>query len=40
MEIGVFIITAAITLLIAFIAISFQAVRAATANPVKSLRYE
>jgi putative ABC transport system permease protein len=40
MGIGVFIITAAITLLIAFIAISFQAVRAATANPVKSLRYE
>jgi putative ABC transport system permease protein len=38
--VDIFIITAAMTLLIAFIAISFQAIKAATANPVESLRYE
>jgi len=39
-EIGIFIITAILTLLIAFVAMSLQAIRAATANPVESLRYE
>ena len=38
--IGIFLIAAVITLLIAFIAMSFQAIKAATANPVESLRYE
>ena len=36
----VFVLSAALALLIAFITISFQAVRAAIANPVKSLRTE
>lgn len=36
----VFVITAAIALFIALFTISFQAIRAATANPVKSLRTE
>jgi putative ABC transport system permease protein len=37
---GIFVITAAVTLLIAFVTVSVQAIRAATANPVESLRYE
>lgn len=37
---GIFIITASITLLIAFATVSVQAIRAATANPVEALRYE
>jgi putative ABC transport system permease protein len=37
---GIFIITAVLTLLIAFITVSVQAIRAATANPVECLRYE
>jgi putative ABC transport system permease protein len=36
----VFLLTAAIALFIAFITVSFQAIRAAIANPVKSLRTE
>jgi putative ABC transport system permease protein len=36
----VFAITAAVALLIAIVTISFQAIRAAIANPVKSLRTE
>jgi putative ABC transport system permease protein len=36
----VFLITTIVALLIALITISFQAVRAAIANPVKSLRTE
>ena len=36
----VFLITAAIAFFIALFTISFQAIRAATANPVKSLRTE
>ena len=36
----VFVITTAVALLIALITISFQAIRAATSNPVKSLRTE
>lgn len=37
---AVFVITAAVALLIALITISFQAIKAAVANPVKSLRTE
>ena len=36
----VFVITTAVALLIALLTISFQAIRAAVANPVKSLRTE
>ncbi|HUQ66794.1 MAG TPA: ABC transporter permease [Flavitalea sp.] len=36
----VFLITGALVLIITFIAISFQSIKAATANPVKSLRTE
>jgi putative ABC transport system permease protein len=36
----VFVISGSIALLIAFATVSFQAIKAATANPVKSLRYE
>ncbi len=36
----VFIIAALLTLLIALFTISFQAIKAASANPIKSLRYE
>jgi putative ABC transport system permease protein len=36
----VFVLTAAIALLIAFVTISFQAVKSAIANPVKNLRTE
>jgi len=36
----VFIITTFVAILIALITISFQAIKAATANPVKSLRSE
>jgi putative ABC transport system permease protein len=36
----VLLVAGAITLFIAFISISFQAVRAASGNPVKSLRNE
>ena len=37
---GVFIITGGLVLIITIIAISFQAIKAATANPVKNLRIE
>ena len=37
---GIFILTGGISLLIALVTVSFQAVKAATANPVESLRYE
>jgi putative ABC transport system permease protein len=37
---GVFITAGLFAILIAFFAISFQAIRAAIANPVKSLRTE
>jgi putative ABC transport system permease protein len=36
----IFIITATVALLIALLTVSWQAIRAATANPVESLRYE
>jgi putative ABC transport system permease protein len=36
----IFLITGSISLLIAFVTVSIQAVRAAMANPVKSLRTE
>jgi putative ABC transport system permease protein len=36
----IFIVSAVLTLFIALITVSFQSIRAATANPVKSLRYE
>ncbi len=38
--VGVFLMAGGLALLIAFFTVSFQAVRAATANPVDSLRYE
>jgi len=38
--IGVFLLAGFMVLLIALITVSFQAIKAATANPVKSLRYE
>ncbi|MBN2012960.1 ABC transporter permease [candidate division KSB1 bacterium] len=39
-NIGIFIVAAALALVIAFLTISVQAVRAALANPVESLHYE
>ncbi|HSZ35274.1 MAG TPA: hypothetical protein VK772_18305 [Puia sp.] len=38
--IGIFIITALALLVVSFSTISFQAIKAAVANPVKSLRTE
>ena len=38
--IGIFVASALISLLIAFLTVSFQCIKAATANPVDSLRYE
>ena len=40
LDIWTFLIVGFVTVLIAFITISFQAIKSATANPVKSLRYE
>jgi len=40
MGIGVFILTGFLSLLIAFSAVIFQTYKAATANPINSLRYE
>ena len=37
---GIFLLTGALALLIALLTVSYQAVRAATADPVESLRYE
>jgi putative ABC transport system permease protein len=37
---GVFLIAGLLVLFIALLTVSFQAIKAATANPVKSLRYE
>ena len=37
---GLFIVAGAVAILIAWLTVSFQAVKAAVANPVKSLRYE
>jgi ABC-type antimicrobial peptide transport system permease subunit len=39
-EVGIFILAAIMSLLIAFLTVSFQTFRAAMADPVKSLRYE
>jgi putative ABC transport system permease protein len=36
----IFIVAAALTILIALLTVSFQAIKAAVANPVKSLRSE
>ncbi|MCJ7582266.1 MAG: hypothetical protein MUP98_17265 [Candidatus Aminicenantes bacterium] len=36
----IFIVSAAVALLIAVLAVGYQAIKAAQANPVKSLRYE
>ena len=36
----IFLVAGGITLLIALLTVSWQAIRAATANPVESLRYE
>ncbi len=40
MSLWIFALAAAMALVIAFFTISFQTVKAATANPVDSLRYE
>lgn len=37
---GVFILAGALTFLIALLTVSYQAIRAAVANPAESLRYE
>ena len=37
---GIFLLTGGLVLLIAVLTVSYQAVRAALADPVKSLRYE
>jgi putative ABC transport system permease protein len=37
---GIFLLTAALALLIALLTVSYQAIRAALANPAKALRYE
>jgi putative ABC transport system permease protein len=39
-EIQVFVLSGGITLVIALLTVSFQALRAATANPVEALKYE
>jgi putative ABC transport system permease protein len=36
----VFVLSGGIALLIALVTVSYQAIKAATANPVESLRYE
>jgi len=36
----IFIVTGGISILIAITTVSFQAIKAATANPVESLKYE
>jgi putative ABC transport system permease protein len=38
--VGVFLVTALITLAFALATVSFQAIKAALANPVEALRYE
>ena len=40
LSIGVFFIAGFLVLIIALLIVSFQAIKAATANPVRSLRYE
>ena len=40
MKLWIFLIAGLIAFLIAVITVSFQAIKAANANPVKSLRYE
>jgi putative ABC transport system permease protein len=40
MRLWVFALAAVLALVIAFLTISFQTIKAATANPVDSLRYE
>jgi hypothetical protein len=40
LSVVIFIVAMAIALAVAFFSVSFQAIRAATANPVNSLRYE
>ena len=40
LSIGVFLIAGFLVLIIALLTVSFQAIKAATANPVRSLRYE
>ncbi len=37
---GIFVLAGALSLIIAFLTVSFQAVKSATADPVKTLRYE
>jgi putative ABC transport system permease protein len=37
---GTFVLAGVLALVIAFITVSFQAVKAATANPVDALKYE
>jgi putative ABC transport system permease protein len=40
LSLGVFVLSGVIALIIALVTVSFQAIKAAIANPVKSLRYE
>ncbi|MBL7961161.1 FtsX-like permease family protein, partial [bacterium] len=39
-NLGTFIVAGVITLIIAIVTVSYQAIRAATANPVEALKYE
>ena len=39
-SIGIFVISSALVLFIALLTVSFQSIRAATAHPINSLRYE
>ena len=39
-NIGVFLLAGLTVLIIALITVSFQAIKAATSNPIKSLKYE
>jgi putative ABC transport system permease protein len=40
LDIGIFIVAAILAFVIVLVTVSYQAIRAAVANPVESLRYE